>query len=84
MDFNLNSMSEFMAQVQLAYDKYHIRRPWQVLNLGETGFTPGRDLTSKTAPRVVTMAGKRVPWSDFNFKYPHRISFLVCVNAAGH
>jgi len=83
MTFNMNNIAEFMATVELTYFKYNINHPWQVMNLGETGCSPGRDQTRKTAHRVVTLVGKQVPWSKVNFKYSHRISFLACVNAAG-
>jgi len=83
MAFNVESIAEYMAQVELAYSKYSIKEAWQILNLDETGFSPGRDLTGKTAHKVIASAGKGATWSNVGFKYPHRISFLACVSAAG-
>lgn len=83
MAFNAVTLSSFFAQVKLAYHKYNIVHPWQVLNLDETGYTPGRDLNGKVPERVVTKSGHRAVWPRVSFKYENRISILLCVGADG-
>lgn len=54
MDFNMHTMEEGFAQVEVVHLKYNIKYCWQVFNLGQTGFTPEIYLTGKTSSRVIT------------------------------
>lgn len=61
----------------------NIKQDWHVLNLNETGYTPGRDLKGKLPERVVTGAEEITTQTKLNFRYEHRISALFCVGADG-
>jgi len=83
LSFNAECVAEFFAQVEHYYQKYNITEGWQVFNLDETGFTPGRDLDGSGRHGVVTTIGNRAVTSRVTFQYEHRISVLGCVNAVG-
>lgn len=77
------TLSRFFAHVELAYTKYNIVHPWQVLDLCETGYTPGRDLTWKVPEGVVKTSVLRAVLLILNFRYEYRISILLRAGAHG-
>lgn len=81
--FNGDHVGNFFAQVRLIYKTYKISEAWQVLNLDETGFTPGRDLKGTTPQKCITKAGNRAVWPQVSFKYTNRISLLFAIGADG-
>lgn len=83
MAFNGVTLSNFFAQVQQAFETYGITSASQVLNLDETGFTPGRDMNGLAPERLITNAKCRAVWSRLSFRYENRISLLLCVGADG-
>lgn len=81
--FNSFTIGQFFAQVSILYEQLDIRRPGQVANLDESGFTPGRDLCGGAKHRVVTPAGVRASLAKPNFKYAHRVTILAAIFADG-
>lgn len=81
--FNAFNIGQFFAQVNLLYDTLSIKKPCQVCNLDETGFSPGRDIVGMSGKRVITQQGIRAVCQMPSFKYQHRITVLACVFADG-
>lgn len=81
--FNSFTMGIKYAQASLLHSVYGIARVWQVYNLDEMGFSPGRDVATTQTNLVVTDGNRPVFVPKFNFLYTNRIFVLVCIKTNG-
>lgn len=63
------------------FEFLNITRPLEVVNLKETGHTPGINLRGAKKHRIVIETGVRADVSNPNFKYFHHVAELVAVLA---
>lgn len=74
----------FFAQIEIIFEKYNIKEGSHIMNLDESGYTPGRESSGSNNKTLASFKNVRVYDPQSGFKYKERITILGCVSADGH